>query len=73
MKTPTLKFGKIVSFALAVLCLVSRRQHIRSRAIWANTGTDFNAAGSWTGGSPPVNNVGLIRCRCWHKSTERDC
>jgi autotransporter-associated beta strand protein len=24
---------------------------------WNNTGTDFNAAGSWTGGSPAGNNV----------------
>ncbi|MEY2538907.1 MAG: hypothetical protein QOG67_2647 [Verrucomicrobiota bacterium] len=24
---------------------------------WNNTGTDFNAAGSWTGGSPSGNNV----------------
>ena len=57
MKTPALNFGKIVLSALAVLCLVSVGNMYGAARIWNDTSTDFNAAGSWTGGSPSGNNV----------------
>ena len=57
MKTPTPKFGKIVLSAFAVLCLVSVGNMYGAARIWNDTSTDFNAAGSWTTGSPAGNNV----------------
>ena len=46
---------KRIGIIFSIACVTTLAQ--AAQKTWNNTGTDFNAAGSWTGGSPSGSNV----------------
>ena len=57
MKTFTSILAKIAVCSLMIASLVVVGNTYGAAKVWNDTSSDFNAAGSWTGGSPSGNNV----------------